>query len=155
MTAQEDVDGLACVRCRGRKSKCDKARPKCATCVRRRAKCEYPKGQKKKKTAMRADPAASRNAFDPAVPSDTKGSIEFHDGLFERDTTSGGSSYVNTTYVVPLTIGMFDDQSTQNKDPASSQKTMISQCNGDGSRQWTDSDHPRQVLHIFLCLDGV
>lgn len=43
----EDLEALACVACRSRKLKCDRAKPACARCLKLKVDCAYPESRRK------------------------------------------------------------------------------------------------------------
>lgn len=42
-----DLEPLACVTCRSRKLKCDRAKPACVRCARFKSECVYPESRRK------------------------------------------------------------------------------------------------------------
>lgn len=42
-----DLERLACVTCRSRKLKCDRAKPACVRCTRLKSECVYPESRRK------------------------------------------------------------------------------------------------------------
>lgn len=43
----DEFEPLACVACRSRKLKCDRAKPACSRCLNLKAKCAYPESRRR------------------------------------------------------------------------------------------------------------